>query len=141
MPIEDTFVYKLTEQGIDEIPARKAAQVLKYYKEVYDKDIFPPTQRIPMIWKGMIKLGIQPYINENAKDTKVPLSLKLNDLDSIATGRDLSQEQLKIYHDLDSIAIGIAVCIRKKLLATCEHTKYSITAKGVEFTETDSKNK
>ena len=122
MAIEDTFAYELTKLGIDKTPARKAAQVLKYYKEVHDNSLFPPTQRIPMIWEGMMRLGITPYVDKNAERMG-----------------DLSPEHSRIYHVLDSIAIGIAVGVSRKLLAVCEHTKYAITAKGVEFTQVTEK--
>jgi hypothetical protein len=49
---EDYLVEGLNAEGIEEVPARKASRVLEYYRRHVDKhNNFPPTQRLPLIWK------------------------------------------------------------------------------------------
>ncbi|MCK5624260.1 hypothetical protein KAI04_00270 [Candidatus Pacearchaeota archaeon] len=102
---------------VKEISAKKAARVLLYWKETEGGFL---NRRISEIWKGMRKLEIEPYIEAIESDE----SKILNPYDS------------KVYSELDSIAIGVGVCVHKGFLNTLEgHTQYSLSAKGAQFIE------
>lgn len=118
MTLEDSFARRLMQEGIDEIPAKKAGKVLRYFHKVVTQDNnFPATQRIPYIWKGMIESGIKPYMGDVVA--------------SEISG--LNGHQALAYRELDSIAIGVAVGVHKGLLNVCETTKYALSAEGSEF--------
>jgi hypothetical protein len=68
----------------------------------------------------MLDEGIEPYIESPKFRWNLPI-------------------KERAYEDLDSIAIGVAVCIEKGLLNVCEHTKYAISAKGSNFIKPDGR--
>lgn len=115
------FACKLVETGIDEIPAMKAGRVLEYYERNFEDGEFPSLQRLPRIWRGMRVKGISPYFDPSLTVSREP---------------SMTGEDPWIYHELDSIAIGVAVGIERGLLNVCEHTQYAISAQGVRFFNT-----
>ncbi len=108
--------------GIEEVPALKAAAVMEYFGRRQEEEDFPATQRIAMIWAGMRVSGVDPHVQRGAVHHTNPASL-------------LDGEDLQNYHELDSV--GVAVCVQRGLLNTCEETKYALSATGLEFIQGD----
>jgi len=115
LSLEESLANKLIKQGIDETSAKKVACVLHCYREINYSNHSPTPKRIPEIWRIMKVLEIEPYV-EN--------------IESLA---GLTNKESKIYYALYSITIGVAVGVKQGLLNLCEHTKYSLSAKGMDF--------
>lgn len=118
---ENGYVSKLEHMGIDEIPARKAAKILSYFAA---EEVSPQnrcmTKRIGAIWAGMRHHEISPLFSEIQENfPEVP---------------GMDEKDAMIYHELDSIQIGLDVCKSKGLVNVMNiDTKYSISSAGMDF--------
>lgn len=118
--LENSFIFGLRHKNrfLPYGDARKATRILMYYYQSRkNEEGFDLSKEISEIWRGMKILRIDPWVDVIVRQVQ-----GLSDLDT------------KFYHELDSLIIGLGVCVKKKLVNLGEYgTKYSLSAKGAEF--------
>ncbi|MCR4285028.1 MAG: hypothetical protein NUV97_03225 [archaeon] len=117
-----SYTSRLIDGIVGPGPAKHAAAIMEYFRRDSERTQgFPPTQRIGMVWQGMLHHGVQPLILEgDVVDPRL---------------QHLGREEQRIYLELDSAQIGLDVCVHKGLVncATRPDTKYSLSAAGLDF--------
>ena len=119
----ERFTSALEKLGVDNVPARKASRVLSYFANEIKIPNSCATQRINKIWYGMRIHNIPPLlIRQETYDIQL----------------DLAGDR-RCYWEIGSIQIGLDVCASRGLVTVMSpDTKYSISAKGMDFLETNS---